>query len=243
MKAISTVKAWGKAKAVAVGFHLSKGMQPVLTPPRTTITLIEEEALADSYAYFKDRLSGVSIFTSVQEVHNFLAASILPQLEDGYFLEFGYYTGGSASRLAPALRNRHTKSQYYAFDSFFGLREQWSQSNMFIGSFSLDGVTPPAPEGISLVSGWVEETLDPWLLDHPGRIAFAHFDMDLYGPTRYALERVYQRLTPGSILCFDEFHGYHGWREHEFRALAEVIPESEYTLLALGPQQIVIAIS
>lgn len=56
-----------------------------------------------------------------------------------------------------------------------------------------------------LVKGDVGETLDPWLDANPHAvIAMAVFDMDIYQPTRAALEKVLPRLTKGSLLVFDE---------------------------------------
>ena len=56
-----------------------------------------------------------------------------------------------------------------------------------------------------LVEGDVCQTLDPWLAKNPHCVvAMAIFDMDVYAPTRHALERVLPRLTRGSVLVFDE---------------------------------------
>ena len=56
-----------------------------------------------------------------------------------------------------------------------------------------------------LVKGDVNATLDPWLEANPHAIvAMAVFDMDIYQPTRAALEKVLPRLTKGSLLVFDE---------------------------------------
>ena len=90
--------------------------------------------------------------------------------------------------------------------------------------------------------GWVEETLPVWLAHHPGTITFAHFDMDVYKPTRFALERIAPRLQHGSLLLFDEFHGYPGWQFHEFLALSEVFSPSVYRFVALGPEQCLVEI-
>jgi len=58
-----------------------------------------------------------------------------------------------------------------------------------------------------LVKGDVCNTIDKWLDDNPHAvISLAIFDMDLYEPTKYALERIAPRLTRGSILAFDELN-------------------------------------
>jgi len=65
------------------------------------------------------------------------------------------------------------------------------------------------------IIGWVEDTLMSFLDLHKGPIAFVHFDMDVYEPTKFVLEAISERLLPGTIILFDEFHGYTGWKFHE----------------------------
>lgn len=58
-----------------------------------------------------------------------------------------------------------------------------------------------------LVKGDVTKTLDGYLSRHPETIiAFAYFDLDLYEPTKYCLERIRPHLTRGSVLGFDELN-------------------------------------
>jgi hypothetical protein len=65
----------------------------------------------------------------------------------------------------------------------------------------------PQLKKFELVKGDVAETLPVWLTDNPHAIiAMAVFDMDLYNPTRDALELVLPRLTRGSLLVFDELN-------------------------------------
>lgn len=56
-----------------------------------------------------------------------------------------------------------------------------------------------------LVKGDVRETLPKWLEDNPhGLVAMAYFDMDIYEPTKFAINAIKPRLHKGSILVFDE---------------------------------------
>lgn len=56
-----------------------------------------------------------------------------------------------------------------------------------------------------LVKGDVRETLPTWLADNRHAvISLAYFDMDIYEPTRAALEAIKPRLHKGSIIAFDE---------------------------------------
>ncbi|MEM9189472.1 MAG: TylF/MycF/NovP-related O-methyltransferase [Myxococcota bacterium] len=56
-----------------------------------------------------------------------------------------------------------------------------------------------------LVEGDANETLEAYLTEHPETVvALAHFDMDLYRPTRRCLELLRQHVTKGSIIVLDE---------------------------------------
>jgi hypothetical protein len=56
-----------------------------------------------------------------------------------------------------------------------------------------------------IVQGDVRETLPRYLTDNPHTvIALAYFDLDLYEPTRDAIDAVRPYLTKGSVLAFDE---------------------------------------
>jgi hypothetical protein len=68
----------------------------------------------------------------------------------------------------------------------------------------------------------VAETLPTFLEDNPHIVvAMAIFDMDIYAPTKSALERIIPRLTKGSLLVFDELNCRHF--PGETQALDEVI--------------------
>lgn len=57
----------------------------------------------------------------------------------------------------------------------------------------------------TIVEGDVRETLPSYLAANPHTvIALAYFDMDLYEPSRAALEAIRPYLTRGSVLAFDE---------------------------------------
>jgi hypothetical protein len=73
-----------------------------------------------------------------------------------------------------------------------------------------------------LVKGDVAETLPRWLEQNPHAIvSMAVFDMDIYKPTRAALELVIPRLVKGSLLVFDELNCPHF--PGETQAVSEVL--------------------
>jgi hypothetical protein len=59
--------------------------------------------------------------------------------------------------------------------------------------------------GVTRLEGDVRETLPQYLEDNPHTVvALAYFDLDLYEPTRAALEKIRPYLTKGSVVAFDE---------------------------------------
>ena len=63
----------------------------------------------------------------------------------------------------------------------------------------------PQMKRVDILKGNAPEMLQRYLADHPETIvALAHFDMDLYEPTRHCLELLRPFLTRGSVLAFDE---------------------------------------
>ena len=52
--------------------------------------------------------------------------------------------------------------------------------------------------------------------------------MDTYSPTRFTLEKIKPYLVKNSIIIFDEYYNYEGWKEGEFKALKEVFSENEF---------------
>jgi len=145
----------------------------------------------------------------------------------GVIVEFGVQWGATTStliNLRTLFEPNNTSRIIYGFNTFDG----------FVGSSTKDSATAldgdyksienyletlklildyhesisPYPEikKYQLIQGDVRSTLDIWLDDNPHAvISMAIFDMDIYEPTKFALERIKERLVKGSILIFDEF--------------------------------------
>jgi hypothetical protein len=57
-----------------------------------------------------------------------------------------------------------------------------------------------------LVKGDVMETVPRYVKRNPGlRISLLHLDLDLYEPTKVALEYLYPKVVPGGIVLLDEY--------------------------------------
>tara|TARA_R110000824_G_scaffold240980_1_gene429639 strand:+ start:11918 stop:12622 length:705 start_codon:yes stop_codon:yes gene_type:complete len=165
---------------------------------------------------------------------------------EGLHCEFGVNRGSTISIISSHIGD----STIYGFDSFEGLPEKWDDENPK-GVYSLGGKIPPGPlnkaaqtdpgmyntemhaaltgwpENVELVQGMVEATVPKFLSEYKGNFAFAHLDLDIYSATRSVLQNIVSRVQSGTILAFDELLDYPTYREHEIKALAEMLLENE----------------
>lgn len=147
----------------------------------------------------------------------------------GHVLEFGVAHGSSFYAICAEVYPR----KVYGFDSFRGLPEDWTE-HYPKGMFDRGGVTPFKNANGEFVVGLVEDTLGFWMRDHPGEVAFCHFDLDLYKPTRFCLMLLRDRFVPGTVLLFDEYDQSLPGYEHEQRAFAEFKQRSGWHAKFIG---------
>mgnify|MGYP000079224382 CR=1 FL=1 len=76
------------------------------------------------------------------------------------YLEFGVWQGGSINFFSSKFPN----SQFYGFDSFEGLPENW-RPGFEKGTFSLNGMLPKVNANVKLIPGWFNESL-PYFLEN-----------------------------------------------------------------------------
>jgi Macrocin-O-methyltransferase (TylF) len=188
----------------------------------------------------------MSVFTKRQVVsrllyQDFLYQKIVPV--PGVILEFGVHWGATIATLIN-LRGiyepyNHSRT-IVGFDTFSGFpgidakdggfskSGDYSTSDGYEDELSRiltihESFAPIAQiKKFDLIKGDVAETLPTFLEDNPHIVvAMAIFDMDIYAPTKSALERIIPRLTKGSLLVFDELNCRHF--PGETQALDEVI--------------------
>ncbi len=134
----------------------------------------------------------------------------------GSYLEFGVFKGATINFIA----RQCPRETIWGFDSFEGLPEAWSgNASMFDAAGKLPRVRP----NVALIRGWFDRSLPGWLADHRQPIAFAHIDCDIYSSTKAIFDAIGPRLQPGAVIVFDEYFGYPGWQQHEFKAFQEFV--------------------
>ncbi len=172
-------------------------------------------ATVESYRYARSEGAGARLFGLEQDILD-LAAAEAPA--DGLVLEMGVFRGKSINRLARKLPDRTV----YGFDAFQGLPEHWTDS-AGKGSYDAGGALPDVEANVELHVGWFADTLAPFAAAHSGPIALLNVDCDLYSATRTVFDVLGDRLVAGSVIIFDEYFAYPGWREHEFKAFQELV--------------------
>jgi hypothetical protein len=156
----------------------------------------------------------------------------------GLILEFGVFEGVSINFFADYLARKNDSRRLYGFDSFEGLEEDWSGEALPAGYFNQGGKLPPVRNSVQLIKGWVQDTFPPFLKEHGQEgIAFIHIDTDTYSPARCILEHAAPYLLPGAVISYDELIGYPNWQNHEYKALNETIPQTDYEFIAFTSRQ------
>lgn len=195
---------------------------------------------ADRVAFVDVHLPDAVAFNDRWAVLTFALCRIPPE---GLVLEFGVHKGESLYRIAGLLPRR----EVHGFDSFEGLPEAWN--GMPAGAFRLSEEERRSlwmPSSVELHKGLFRDTLVPFVLKHPGPVAFAHVDSDLYSSAKEVLDAFFHRLVPGTVLLFDELYGYDGWEEGEFKAFQEFLSRrrlrAEYLAYNRNGEQVAVAL-
>lgn len=128
----------------------------------------------------------------------------------GEFAECGVYRGATAYLMAEALARAGSEGRrVHLFDSFAGLSRPaiedgtyWSPGDMAVGLEDVRRNLENHLERVAFYPGWIPQRFTE-VAQH--RFAFAHIDVDLYQPTRDALEFFYGRMTGGGIIVCDDY--------------------------------------
>lgn len=164
--------------------------------------------------YIEDKMMSAKPF---QKWSDMMDAALKAITIEGLFVEAGVFSGSSINYIAKRIR-----SQIHGFDSFEGLPEDWG-SKYRKGHFTRGAKLPSVLANVTLHKGWFEQTVPAFVKDHPEPIAFLHLDCDLYSSTKVVLNSFGSQIRQGTIIVFDEYFNYAGWRFHEFKAFQEFV--------------------
>ncbi|MBI4877772.1 MAG: class I SAM-dependent methyltransferase [Acidobacteria bacterium] len=184
-------------------------------------------ALEESAKFVDEYMSQARSFPDKLALLRHSLAAVDPAL-GGSYCEFGVYTGGTINFIAEAVPDR----EIHGFDSFEGLPENW-RDKFGKGSFKLDRL-PQVRKNVVLHKGWFDRTVPRFHRENLRPVAFMHMDADLYSSTKMVFDALADRIVPGTVIQFDEFMNYPGWRQGEYKAFLELIASRNLTFEYLG---------
>lgn len=189
------------------------------------------ELLADTPIPTDELIDNLALYLRRQPLTDLLSLDALYRMVldvPGVIMEFGVHRGRHLSALT-ALRGVYEPYNVHrrviGFDTFTGFPDiapvEEHSPSAFPGRFTVAEDYPDHLQAVlsaheagehlrhvrrsMIVRGDVRQTLPKYLQQNQQTvIALAYFDLDLYEPTRDALEAIKQHLTIGSVLAFDE---------------------------------------
>jgi O-methyltransferase len=140
----------------------------------------------------------------------------------GDFVECGVYLGFSMSVVAEYLNFSSIKKKMYLYDTYQGIPEEYNSEKR---SNRVYDQKPDMYEqvmkkfqqykNILPIKGTVPDSFD---IKCPKKIAFLHIDMNSSKSEIAALEHLFDRVTKGGIIIFDDF----GWMGYDKQTNAEI---------------------
>jgi len=200
------------------------------------LTKFERRQRRDVYTAMERAAADESAAFAVESFHNTkpsfhphdtLRHAVSQSPSTGLALEFGVASGRTLSIIAEVRGQR----KVFGFDSFAGLPEHW-RWGFDAGAFAADKA--PVVQGAKVIEGVFQDVLPEFLAKNEGPLSFAHIDSDLYSSAIYVLQQLRPRMVEGTVILFDEYFNYPGWREHEHRAWMEFVEETGLEFSYLG---------
>lgn len=65
-------------------------------------------------------------------------------------------------------------------------------------------------KNFKLIKGQIEKTLPKFINKNIKKISFLHLDLDVYEPTKFSLENLYNKVSKGGIILIDDYSRVHG---------------------------------
>ena len=141
---------------------------------------------------------------------------------EGDFVECGTFKGDMAWHITQLVDLKAANKQFYLYDTFDGFAEKYSSDDDFpenpgfinyanqyyrdpsLYPYVRDRFLPQP--NVKVIQGIVPDVL---LQESPDKIAFMHIDLNSPAAEIGALELLFERMSPGAVLVFDDY----GWKQ------------------------------
>lgn len=135
----------------------------------------------------------------------------LKDLPSQNIIEYGTYRGGSALFMATLLKDLYPDARVYALDTFEGMPEgedgldlpppdDFAATNLNIIRFTAE---QHGLDNVEFVKGLIQDTAAD-VYKKAGSIGLAHIDVVLYSAVLYAQDTVWNVMTPGGYIVYDD---------------------------------------
>lgn len=187
---------------------LEKGMQGNIR------SQLWRNATKETAEYVEKKMLNIASYKNRDELFG-LSLSKAPK--EGLILEFGVASGHSINLISKLI-----EGTVHGFDSFEGLPEHWFDK-IGKGSYATNHQLIDFNENVEIHVGLFDQTLPEFVKTYKDNISFMHIDCDLYSSTKVVLDILSDRICSGTVIQFDEYFNFPGWKEHEFKAFQEFV--------------------
>lgn len=177
----------------------------------------QEKSLKETIDYIEKKMLDIQSYPTKENVLEFAAKNTAMH---GMILEFGVFSGYTINLISDLFKSQII----YGFDSFQGLPENW-RDGFPEGAFGIENL-PKVNRDVKLIKGWFDETLPKFTQENNEDVAFLHIDCDLYSSTKIIFEVLKARIKKGTVIVFDEYFNYPGWKNGEFKAFQEFVNDN-----------------
>jgi len=185
---------------------------------------LQRNALAETAEYVEQNMIKTRSFDNK---FNLIKYSLDLAENNGLIMEFGVWKGTTINFISSNI-----EKPVYGFDSFEGLPEDW-RDEYEKGAFKMDEL-PIVNKNVKLIKGWFEDSIPPFISENQEYCSFIHIDCDLYTSTKTIFNYLADRIKEGTVILFDEFFNYPGWKDGEFKAFMEFVESNEVKFEYVG---------
>ncbi len=139
---------------------------------------------------------------------------------EGDFVECGVFRGFCSAVIARYLDFEKIDKTFYLYDTFEGIPEEYNSEKIEAPVYAEPGIHESVVRRFSqypnvrIVKGIVPETFAEAV---PERVAFLHLDLNSSKSEIAALETLFDRVSPGGVVVFDDY----GWAAYRAQQEAE----------------------
>lgn len=193
-----------------------------------SITMAKKIAIENSAKYILNNIQSAALMENKDKLFNYAIELAKKRRAGSLILEFGVFKGRSLNILSVNFPNY----KIYGFDIFTGIPDAMYGTNITSGHFKT--IVPDINKNCELIVGDIKDTVVDFSKTSNEKILFMNIDCDNYEPTKNVLYALKNHLTTGSIIFFDEYLGYPGWENGEFKAFQEFVKDHQVKYKYLG---------